>query len=233
MKSFDWKAEAVPLDERREIIVPGDARETIDFCYRQFLQIGSDAITKRGAFAVALSGGSTPNAIFHELSKPNHNKALDWSKVLLFWSDERSVPSNDPDSNYHNAMHAGLSKLPLLPENIFRMHAEMDIENHALAYEDSIRKKVPSLEFDLMMLGMGEDGHTASLFPHTKGLKATDRLVIANEVPQKKTWRMTMTFECINMAKVICVYVIGANKASIATKVLSGAYDPSFFSAFT
>jgi 6-phosphogluconolactonase len=175
---------------------------------------------------VALSGGQTPNAIFKEISQPRYAQVLDWSKVLCFWSDERSVPPNNPENNYFNAMKSGLADLPLPPENIFRMPAEIDIEEHALAYEHLIRQKVPSLQFDLIMLGMGEDGHTASLFPRTHGLHTKDRLVIANYVPQKHTWRMSFTYECIHMAKLICIYVLGANKASTVAKVLLSPYDP-------
>lgn len=229
MNQPDWKLRLNTFDERREIIVPGDAKETVNFCVDQFLQIGNQAIKSHGFFAVALSGGSTPNAIFKELVKPNHIKAIDWSKVLCFWSDERSVLPNDKESNYFNAMQAGIAQLPLLPDHIFRMHAEDNIEAHALAYEKLIRKHIPSLEMDLLMLGMGEDGHTASLFPHTEGLKPKGRLVIANEVPQKQTWRMSMTYECIDLAKNVCIYVIGASKAGTVAKVLAGPYDPADF----
>lgn len=226
MEKFDWKREIEPFDKRRDMIIPGNAQETVIFCAKQFLQIGRKSIEKNGFFSVALSGGSTPNAIFKEISKPDHAQSLDWSKVLCFWSDERSTPPNHSESNYFNAMQSGLAALPILPENIFRMPAEKDIEENALAYEQLIRQKLPSLQFDLMMLGMGEDGHTASLFPRTHGLHTTNRLVIANYVPQKHTWRMSMTYECINMAKTICIYVIGANKANAVVKVLLGSYDP-------
>lgn len=224
-----WKKKINSYDKRRDIIIPGDAEETIRFSVTQFLDKGREAIRERGLFCVALSGGSTPNAIYQELTKPSYQSALDWSKVLCFWSDERSVPPNDLASNYHTAMQAGLAKLPLKDDNIFRMHAETDIEENALAYETLIRQKVPSLHFDLMMLGMGEDGHTASLFPCTHGLHTRDRLVTANYVPQMHTWRMTMTFECIHMARTICIYALGSKKANMVSRVLLGPYDPDQF----
>jgi 6-phosphogluconolactonase len=214
------------IDNRRDIIIPGSAEETVLFCVDQFLQIGQDAIAKNGHFAVAVSGGSTPNAIFKKLCDPQHAHALDWSKVLLFWSDERSVPPNDPESNYFNAMQAGLSKIGIPPENVFRMHAEKKIEENALAYEQLIREKVTDCQFDLVMLGMGEDGHTASLFPRTQGLGIKNRLVIANYIPQKRTWRMTFTYELIHKARTICIYVMGAEKAPRVAKIFTGAYDP-------
>lgn len=227
MSSFDWKQKIRPYDDRRDIIIPGDEEETVAFCTRQWIQIGQEAISKRGQFAVALSGGHTPNAIFKELSKPENIKSLDWSKVLCFWSDERSVPPTDPESNYHAAMQAGFATLPLKPENIFRMQGEGAIEEHAKAYEELIRKQLPSFQFDLIMLGMGEDGHTASLFPHTEGLHAAaGRLVIANFVPQKNTWRMSFTYECIQQGKVICIYAMGSKKAAMVAKVLTGSYEP-------
>lgn len=229
MSECSWKNQVQSFDERRNIVIPGNANETIHFSVEQFLQIGQKAIKERDYFCVALSGGSTPHDIYRELSQSSNRTQLDWSKVLCFWSDERSVPPQDSESNYHNAMQAGLSKLPLKKENIFRMVAEDDIEKNALAYEELIRLKVPDLQFDLMMLGMGEDGHTASLFPYTKGLHAKDRLVIANEVPQKQTWRMSMTYECIHLARTICIYALGSKKANMVAHVLEGPYDPDQF----
>ena len=226
MDDFNWKNKIESFDKRRDIIIAGNAEETALFCAKQFLQIGKEAIEKNGIFTVAFSGGQTPNAIFKEISKPEYFNALDWAKIICFWSDERSVPPDHLESNYFNAMQAGLANLPLLPENLFRMKAETNIEENALGYENLIRQKVPSLHFDLIMLGMGEDGHTASLFPRTHGLHTKDRLVIANYVPQKHTWRMSFTYECIQIAKHICIYVIGANKANMVKKVLLDAYDP-------
>lgn len=211
---------------RQEIIIPGNLEETIQFSVNQFLEIGNKAIQDRGAFYVALSGGSTPHAIFHELSESNHRSTLDWSKVTCFWSDERSAPPTTTENNYYSAMQAGLGKLSLKKENIFRMVAEKEIEKNALAYENLIREKVPSLQFDLLMLGMGEDGHTASLFPFTQGLHAKDRLVIANHVSQLNTWRMSMTYECIHLARTICIYALGEKKAKMVATVLQGPYDP-------
>lgn len=222
-------SEITSFDERRDFIIPGNLEETVLYSASHFLEIAKEAIRVRDLFTIALSGGQTPHAIFQEISKPAYRSALDWSKVLCFWSDERSVPPTDPESNYSAAMLAGLSTLPLKPENIFRMEAEKEIESSALAYEEIIRRNVPSLHFDLIMLGMGEDGHTASLFPHTKGLHTTDRLVIANHVPQKDTWRMSMTFECIHMAKTVCIYALGSNKADMVAQVLLGPYKPDEF----
>lgn len=208
------------IDDRREFIIPGNVTETIHFCVDQFLEIGNQSIQEKGFFTVALSGGSTPSAIFKELAKEGNREKIDWKKVLCFWSDERSVPPNNPENNCYSAMQAGLSLVPLLREHIYRMQAEKNIEHNSLFYEKLIQEKIPDMRFDLIMLGMGEDGHTASLFPHTKALQVSDRLVIENEVPQKNTWRMTFTYPCINRAHHICIYVLGKNKAKMVREVL-------------
>jgi len=215
------------IDERRDLIVPGDAEATITFCVKQFVMLAHDAIKSQGFFNVALSGGSTPKAIFQKLASAEYASQVDWKKVLLFWGDERSVPPESEDSNFHMAMTAGFEKLPVLPENIFRMKAESHIEEHAKEYDKIVREKLFDGKFDLIMLGMGEDGHTASLFPGTKGLHIEKGIwVIANEVPQKSTWRMSLTYECINHARCIAIYVIGKSKADMVKDVLTGAYDP-------
>lgn len=214
------------FDERRDILIGNGSAETIELCVKHFLHVGQQAINHHHYFAVALSGGSTPKAIYEALSQEKYRDQLDWKKVFLFWSDERSVPPTHSESNYLMAMEAGFSLLPIDPANIFRMVAEDNIEIEAKIYEQTFQKKVPSGHFDLIMLGMGEDGHTASLFPKTHGLDVKDRLTIANYVPQKKTWRMTLTFDCINHAHHIAIYVLGKNKAEMVKRILTTPYDP-------
>lgn len=208
------------IDSRRTLIVPGDYNVTLAYCADHFVKVARKAIQQHGAFFVALSGGSTPKAIFERISHSPYKEEIDWSKVHLFWSDERSVPPTDPDSNYAMAMHAGLDKMPIPKEQIHRMCAESAIEKNAHAYEETIKKVLQGAPFDLIMLGVGEDGHTASLFPNTEGLKETKRLVIANHVPQKNSWRMTMTFPCLNSARLTLFYVLGASKKEILAKIL-------------
>jgi 6-phosphogluconolactonase len=215
------KLQPKPWDERRDIIVPGDAQITLIFCVEHFVSISKQAIKDHGAFFVALSGGSTPKAIFERLSSPPYDQMVEWNKVHLFWSDERAVPPDSPESNYRMAMLAGLEKMPIPKEQVHRMRAEEKIEENALAYEQEIAASLKGRHFDLVMLGMGEDGHTASLFPHTEGLRAQNRLVIANYLPDKKTWRMTFTYECINQAAHIAIYVLGASKKATLAEVLT------------
>lgn len=215
-----------PFDERRDIVVPGDYTQTVAFCVRHFLHLAAASIRERGRFTVALSGGSTPAAIYKAIAASPDHGSVDWNKVWLFWSDERAVEPADPESNYHNALESGLESLGIPQKQIFRMVAEFDIVENAQAYEQCIRDHVPDGAFDLVMLGMGNDGHTASLFPLTHGLHAKGRLVVANWVPRLNTWRMTLTFECIHQARTICIYVLGRGKAQTLTHVLSSSYDP-------
>jgi len=223
----DWEQQIVFFDDRRDIVVPGDTQETLIFCAEHFLSIGNSAIKEKGTFIVALSGGSTPKALFNLLTTPEFHSRINWDHVVLFWSDERNVPPDHSQNNYKMAMDAGLASLPIPPENIHRMPAEgIRIEEAAENYEALIVKLIPNGSFDLVMLGMGEDGHTASLFPKIHGLHAEDRLVIANYVPQLNTWRMSLTFECMNDAHYICIYVLGKNKASMLKHVLSSPFDP-------
>lgn len=206
------------FDDRRDLIVPGDKEETLNFCVEHFIRLANSAINERGVFSVALSGGSTPKSIFQRLCNEKNVKRIPWEKVRLFWSDERSVAPDNSESNYKMAMDAGFSRLPIKKENIFRMKAEKDIEIHAILYEDLINRKAKI--FDLVMLGMGDDGHTASLFPHTQGLEIEDRLVVANFVPKKETWRMSFTYPGIHNTRAIAIYVLGANKAEMVKRVL-------------
>lgn len=198
-------------DDTKNIVIPGDQPATIEFCVKHFVYCAEQAIESHGKFFVALSGGSTPKAIYALLST-TYAHSIDWSKVYLFWSDERSVAPDHPDSNYHMAMSSGFSKLPIPPEHVFRMQAEESIKENAKAYEAQIQKTLKGAPFDLIMLGMGEDGHTASLFPNTEALKEHYHDVVANYVPQKETWRMTLTFKCINRARNIAIYLLGDSK---------------------
>lgn len=221
-----WKEVINFFDDRRDIFIPGNTMETIHFCVEHFISLANEAIQSHGFFSVALSGGSTPKAIFQLLSGSPNCKQINWNFVKLFWSDERNVSPEDKESNYRMAMDAGFTSLPIPEQNIFRMPAdEQDIEAAAKIYENIIIEQIPSKSFDLVMLGMGEDGHTASLFPKTHGLHAEDRLVIANFIPQKNTWRMTLTFECINSSHNIAIYVLGKSKALMLKHVLTSPYN--------
>lgn len=226
MIDMDWKGKVQGYDERRDFIIPGDHEKTIQFCVHHFLFLAKESIDRQGYFAAALSGGSTPKAIYNGIFQSPFRGEIDWNRILLFWSDERCVPKNHPDSNYHMAMEAGFSKLPIPHENIFPMPSEGDLEQNAKLYESQILEKIPSGIFDLVMLGMGEDGHTASLFPKTHALHVENSLVVPNFVPEKNTWRMTLTYPCINRARHSTLYVLGTSKAAMVKHVFTSRYQP-------
>lgn len=207
-----------PFDDRRDIALPGNEEQTIAFAVHHFLSVARHAIQSKGSFTVALSGGSTPMKIYEQFLLPKNRDAIDWSFVHLFWSDERSVPPDHVESNYKMAMDTAFSKLPIPKGQIHRMVAEKDIEKNALAYETLIKKSAYPL--DLTMLGMGTDGHTASLFPNTRALQITDHLVVANRVESLHTMRMTFTFPLIQASRITTIYVLGENKQETLAKVL-------------
>lgn len=218
-------------DLRRKIAIPGDYEKTLGFCVDHFFEIANEAIAKHKAFYVALSGGSTPKALFQRLALEENRNKTAWDKFHVFWSDERCVPPDHAESNYKMAQETLLKHVPIKSKHIYRMEAETDLEENAEKYDRLIQELVPSKAFDLMMLGVGDDGHTASLFPATHGLHTTGRLAIANYIPQKNCWRMSLTFDCINRSHHIAVYALGPNKAEILQKVLAGSYFPDRYPA--
>jgi 6-phosphogluconolactonase len=187
----------------------------------------TDAVAQRGRFTIALSGGSTPKSLFNLLAT-NARTVLPWERMFFFWGDERHVPPTDPDSNYRMAEETMLSKVPVPPGNVFRMAAENpDAAAVAEDYEKTLRKffalepgQVPV--FDLILLGMGPDGHTASLFPGTAGLQEKSRLVIANWVEKMKTSRLTFTLPVLNATRCVTFLVSGTDKAAVLRTVLEG-----------
>ncbi len=191
------------------------------------------AVAKRGRARIAISGGSTPKASFALLADPDqpYAKAVAWDKVELFWVDERSVGPDDPDSNYRMARQALLDKVPVNPEHVHRIEGELDVEEAAAKYESVIRREfrlegAEAPRFDMIWLGMGDDGHTASIFPDTEGVHELGRIVYANHVPQKDTWRITLTWPVINEALDVVFLIGGIDKAEPLERVLYGEYDP-------
>jgi 6-phosphogluconolactonase len=210
-------------DARRDLFKAKSHDEAIAFAVEHFIHSGQRAIQQKGRFAVALSGGSTPKTIYEQLAKRTD---LDWSKVFFFWSDERAVPPDHPDSNYRLALNTSLLALTP-PDQIFRMEAEKELSLAAANYAETIERLLSPHLFDLVLLGLGEDGHTASLFPETKALNST-ALAAANPVPQKKTSRLTLTFPCINQSARSVLYALGPSKRLIVPKVLGAAIDSPF-----
>ena len=198
-----------------------------------FLAKAQDAVAARGVARIAISGGNTPKRTFELLANPaeKYAAAMTWQKIELFWVDERAVPPDDKDSNYRMTREALLDKVPLKPENVFRIEGELDPEQAAARYESAIRNHLrlegaEGPRFDVLALGMGDDGHTASLFPHTAAINEMIRIAVANHVPQKDTWRITLTWPVINQAHDVFFLIAGADKAQPVHDVLLGKYDP-------
>jgi 6-phosphogluconolactonase len=198
-----------------------------------FVSSASAAAEAHGVARIAVSGGTTPKAMFALLADQSAPffARVPWEKLHLFWVDERCVPPDNDESNYKMTNQAMLSKVPLPAEQIHRMKGELDPEVAASQYEAVIRAEF-GLDrsgdpvFDLVLLGMGDDGHTASLFPHTQALFAMVPLVVANHVPQKDTWRVTLTWPVINRARRVAFLIEGAGKAQVLHDVVQGPYDP-------
>lgn len=198
-----------------------------------FAKHAAEAAAARGIARIAISGGSTPKRMFALLAdetKP-FRAEVPWDKLDLYWVDERCVGPEDADSNYRMTREQLLSKVPLAADRVHRMEGELDPQEAASRYESLLRTnwKLEGAEapiFDLVMLGMGDDGHTASLFPHTEGLNEMGRLVIANHVPQKDTWRITLTWPVINLGRDVVFLIEGAGKTDVLHSVLMGKYDP-------
>ncbi len=181
------------MNAQPEIRIVNTQADLFQTAAQDFVTLANDAIAVRGKFTVALSGGTTPKGMFALLASAAF-PSIPWEQIFFFWSDERHVPPNDPDSNYRMANEAMLSKVPVPAENIFRIRAEeKDANIAAREYEQTIQnffglKPGEFPRFDLIHLGMGPDGHTASLFPGSAGLEEQSRLVIANWVEKFKTF---------------------------------------------
>jgi 6-phosphogluconolactonase len=217
----------------RTIRVVSDKEAVSRSAADEFVRASRDAILSRGQFVVALSGGSTPQRLYQILAEPPYRELIDWSKVHLFWGDERSVPPDHADSNYRMTREALLDKLDLAPEQIHRLEAERsDREQAAKDYQAEIAKVFGVAidafppAFDLVLLGMGPDGHTASLFPNSPALDEGRRWVAPNFVKKFDTWRMTLTRPILDVAREVLFLVAGEDKADRLAEVLQGPPDP-------
>jgi 6-phosphogluconolactonase len=195
----------------------------------RFASLAEQSVKERGRFSVALSGGSTPKAMFAILAEKPFADALPWSATYFFWGDERCVPPDHADSNYRMANETLLSKVAVPRENIFRIPAEDEDHDRAAAnYSATIRQffNSQSPRFDLIFLGMGADGHTASLFPGTTALQIEDRIAVANYVEKFQAFRITLTAATINNAENVIFLVAGEDKAASLKEVLEGEAEP-------
>lgn len=207
-----------------------------------FVILAKEAIASRGRFAVALSGGSTPKAMYSLLATDEFATRLAWTQVHLFWGDERCVPPDHPDSNFRTAFETLINHVPLPPGNVHRMHGEIEPTQSADEYErvlrdfflpspDQIQAETAIARFDLILLGMGNDGHTASLFPGTATIQEQVRWVVALYVEKLRVWRLSLTPVAINAAANVIFVVSGAGKAERLRQVLTGPYQPGVLPA--
>lgn len=197
------------------------------------LESAGRASSPDGMFTVALSGGNTPRALFNALAAPPFRDSMPWDRTQVFFSDERFVPPDSADSNYHTAQECLLSRVPIPDRFVHRVATvDVDPEESASIYEEGIRRVLEAGSgdvppFDLILLGLGEDGHTASLFPNTGALDAEDALVVPNYVSHLGTWRITFTYPLINAAKRVVFLVSGREKAPVVAAVLAGSSLPA------
>ncbi|MCZ6548295.1 MAG: 6-phosphogluconolactonase [Deltaproteobacteria bacterium] len=201
-----------------------------------FVRFASEATSTRGRFNVALSGGSTPRGVHKLLTEVGLRERIPWPQVHLFWGDERCVASTHPESNYRMTEETLVTRVPIPLENVHRIPTEKAPLEAANDYEQTIREafalsKDNLPRFDLVFLGMGPDGHTASLFPGTTVLREGKRLVIAHCVEKLNAWRITLTPPVLSNAAHVVFLVCGADKASTLRKVLQGPYQSDLFPA--
>ncbi len=211
----------------RDVRVLPDADAAARSAAEYFVEAALSSVKRRGRFVVALSGGQTPRPMYaHLADDASLREQMPWSRTHVFWSDERAVPPEHPDSNYRMVYETLLSAVPLPPENVYRIHAdEPDLEESAERYEATLRTFFALREgdwpgFDLMLLGLGADGHTASLFPHSPVLHERRRLVRAVRPANPGPSRITLTFPVLNHSETILFLVTGTEKSEVLRTVL-------------
>ena len=220
------------MSTTRTIEVLASATDLFHAAAEEFVRTGRAAIGAQGRFSVALSGGSTPKALYSLLA--GNYASFPWNRTFLFFGDERHVPPTDTESNYRMVHESLLTKITIPSENVFRVPAEIpDADAAASEYEAQLRKffdlkRGEFPRFDLILLGLGPDGHTASLFPDSKALEETSRLVVANWVAKFNTHRITFTFPVLNQAADVMFMASGADKADMVHQVLETKPTPPF-----
>lgn len=203
----------------------GVAREAAD----RIVAAAREAIDDHGSFSLALSGGSTPRKLHDLLASDAYRNRIDWVNVEVFFGDERCVPPDHDDSNYRMAKETLLDRVPIPGDNVYRMRGELDPDEAAKQYGLMLKEKFADGGLDLVLLGMGADGHTASLFPGTEAVHEREHRVVANYAEHSttgKSWRITLTAPFINRARHVMLLVAGADKAARLSEVLEGPSDP-------
>jgi 6-phosphogluconolactonase len=193
---------------------------------QRIVRIAQGAMSDRDEFSIMLSGGSTPKMLYELLATNEFASQFDWPKVQIYFGDERCVPPDHADSNYRMAREAMLSKVPIPGDNVYRIRGEIDPNAAATEYGQLLKEHFQDGGPDVILLGMGDDGHTASLFPGTDALKESKHRCVANYVDKFKAWRITTTAPFINRGKYVLVLVCGASKTGRIQEVLEGPPEP-------
>jgi 6-phosphogluconolactonase len=213
----------------RNVRVLSDAEGVAHTGAQLFKSAAAVAISSRGRFSVALSGGSTPHRLYRMLGSA-YRKRITWEQVHIFWSDERCVPADHEQSNFRQACEELISRIDIPDNNIHRIRGELTPEEAAKEYENALKKHFETdgmPRFDLVLLGIGEDGHTASLFPGAETLSETERLAVPARSSQAGNWRVTLSLPVLNSAALVVFLVTGKTKAGIINEILSkGNKDP-------
>ena len=202
-----------------------------DAVARHIVARAAEAISATGRFTLALAGGSTPRAGYLRLATRDSRPELDWQRTHVLWGDERCVPPDDLRSNYRMAKEALLDRVPIPADQIHRIRGEDDPEKAAADYERELRALLGSEGLDLVLLGLGEDGHTASLFPGQAAVRETTGWVVAVPAPDGTMWRVTLTPAVLNTARNVSLVVSGASKAARLQQVLEGPFTPDVLPA--
>jgi 6-phosphogluconolactonase len=209
-----------------------DREQLIRAAAEHVVRLASSAIAASGKFSLALAGGSTPKPLYTLLASESYVTRIDWQRVHVFWGDERCVPPDDPQSNYRMVKETMLDAVPIPSGNVHRIRGEDEPETAALAYEQELRTFFgDSAAFDLVVLGMGDDGHTASLFPGSPAVTERERWVVAQHVAHVSMWRITLTPVAINAAKNVIFLVSGSEKADRLREVLESPRRPEVLPA--
>lgn len=210
--------------DQPEIKVVPDPQSIADDAAERVIRAADEAIALTDRFTIALSGGSTPKLLHARLAE-SYRDAIDWTKVEIFFGDERCVPPEHPESNYRMARETLLSKLPIPGDNVYRMRGEIDPNEAAKEYGQMLKEKFGEGGMDFVLLGMGEDGHTLSLFPGTAAVNETKHRCVANYAEHSttgKSWRVTLTAPFVNRCREVTILVAGQSKSQTLSQVLEG-----------
>jgi 6-phosphogluconolactonase len=204
--------------------ISADSTQLIAAAAEHFVASARSAIAKRGVFTVALAGGSTPKGLYQKLATSPYLEQVDWSRVQLFFGDERCVLPTHNDSNFKMAREAMIDHLPIPQANVHRMPTEEGVAPEvAIRYARKMKEVLDEAPLDLVLLGLGPDGHIASLFPDTDALDVTDTLTTSLYVEKFESWRVTMTYPVINSARQVIVFIAGEAKAAIVKDITTDA----------